>query len=44
VPLPSHLTSCTATNSNMYLDSSLKIVIKESSLYRLLMSNTIYTN
>jgi hypothetical protein len=27
VPMPSHLTSCTRTKSNLYLDSSLKTYI-----------------
>jgi hypothetical protein len=33
VPLPSHLTSCTPTKSNLYLDSSLETVIREPALY-----------
>jgi hypothetical protein len=33
VPLLSHLTSCTLTKSNLYLDSSIKTVIKEPVLY-----------
>jgi hypothetical protein len=33
VPLPSHLTFCTPTKSNLYLDNSLKIVIWEPTLY-----------
>jgi hypothetical protein len=37
VQLPSHLASCTPTDSNLYLDSSLKTVIRESALYELLM-------
>jgi hypothetical protein len=35
VPPPSHLTSCTPTKSNLYLNSSLKTVIREPALYRL---------
>jgi hypothetical protein len=37
VPLPSHLTSCTPTKSNLYLDSSLDTVIMEPLLHKLLM-------
>jgi hypothetical protein len=33
VPLPSHLTSCTATKSNLYLDSSFQTVIRKPALY-----------
>jgi hypothetical protein len=33
VPLPSHLTFCTPTKSNLYLDSSLETVIREPALY-----------
>jgi hypothetical protein len=36
VPLPSHLTSCTPTKSGLYLDSSLKTVIREPTLYKVL--------
>jgi hypothetical protein len=36
VPLNSHLTSCTPTKSNLYLDSSLETVIREPALYKLL--------
>jgi hypothetical protein len=36
-PLPSHLTSCTPTKSNLYLDSSLETVIREPTLYKLLI-------
>jgi hypothetical protein len=36
VPLPSHLTSCTPTKSNLYLASSLETVIGEPVLYKLL--------
>jgi hypothetical protein len=37
VPLPSYLTSCTPTKSNLYLDSSLETVVREPGLYKLLM-------
>jgi hypothetical protein len=37
VPLPSHLTSCTPTKSNLYLDSSLETVIREPAQYKPLM-------
>jgi hypothetical protein len=37
VPLPSHLTSCTPTKSNLYLDSSLETVVREPALYKLLI-------
>jgi hypothetical protein len=33
VPLPSHLTSCTPTKSNLYLDSSFKTVTREPALH-----------
>jgi hypothetical protein len=36
VPPPSHLTSCTPTKSNLYLVTSLEIVIREPALYKLL--------
>jgi hypothetical protein len=32
-PLPSHLTPCTSTESNLYLDNSLKTIIREPTLY-----------
>jgi hypothetical protein len=35
VPLPSHLTSCTPTKSNLYLDSSLETVFREPALSKL---------
>jgi hypothetical protein len=37
VPPPSHLTSCTPTKSNLYLDSYLEIVIREPAPYKLLI-------
>jgi hypothetical protein len=37
VPLPSYLTSCAPTKSNLYLDSSLETVIWEPTLYKLLI-------
>jgi hypothetical protein len=33
---PSHLTSCTPAKSNLYLDSSPEVVIREPALYKLL--------
>jgi hypothetical protein len=35
--MPSHLTSCTPTKYNLYLDSSLETVIREPTLYKLLI-------
>jgi hypothetical protein len=37
VPPPSYLTSCHPTKSNLHFDSSLETVIKELSLYKLLI-------
>jgi hypothetical protein len=37
VPLPSHVTSCTPIESNLYLDSSHKTVVSEPALYKLLI-------
>jgi hypothetical protein len=36
VPPPTYLTSCTPTKSNLYLDSSLEIVIRKPALFKLL--------
>jgi hypothetical protein len=36
MPLPSQLTSCTPTKSNLYLDSSIETVIRKPALYKLL--------
>jgi hypothetical protein len=39
VPVPSNMTSCTPTTSNLYVDSSLNTVITEPVLHKFLMFN-----
>jgi hypothetical protein len=41
VSLPSHLTYCTPTKSNLYLDSSLETVIRKPALYKRLMFHVL---